>query len=108
VPVPLPTDAETDREPPAPAEVALVSRAVATAIAPADGLTRTQRFLLEALFPAMTGHAAVLDGPEVDAGALAVGLAWRDRAFRTRILQLWRTGSRRRPASWRWTTGCWP
>lgn len=86
-PVPLPRADELDLHPPGPDEVRVVSLALATAAAPEGGLTHTQRMLLDALIPAMTGYPAAAPGPEVDAAELGRALARRNRAFRSRILQ---------------------
>ena len=75
--------------PPGAAEVALTARGVATAAAPASGLTELQRVLLEALFPAMTGHQVDLrDHEPMSAGQLAEVLRYRDLQFRTRGVQV--------------------
>ena len=60
MPVALPGPDDVLLEPPAADEVALTARGVASAAAPATGLTELQRILLEALFPAMTGHTVDL------------------------------------------------
>jgi hypothetical protein len=71
-----------------PAEVALIARGIATAVAPEEGLTDTQADLLEAIAASLTGVS--LDyrsleplGPEELHGALAT----HDDAFRHRIVQ---------------------
>jgi hypothetical protein len=88
MPVPLPNDDVTDLRPPSAAEVSLLTRGVVGAVSPAGGLTEVQRVLIEAVFPAMTGHPATLEAPPLDPGQLADALAHRDEAFRTRIVQV--------------------
>jgi hypothetical protein len=71
------------------AEVTATARAIASVVAPADGLTDLQRLLLEALFPAMTEHRVDLsryDPMTVD--ELAEVLRPRNLAFRTRGVQV--------------------
>lgn len=81
--------ADPSREPPSPAEAQATARAVAHAAAPPGGPTRLQRMLLEAVYPAMTGHAVDLDGaPPVPPAELAHVLRHRDQQFRTRGVQL--------------------
>jgi hypothetical protein len=89
MPVELPTAEAVLLEPPDRAEVAFTARGVASAAAPASGLTELQRLLLEALFPAMTGHSVDLAGYEpMSARELAEGLRRRDLQFRTRGVQI--------------------
>ncbi len=88
MPVPLPAPEATDLEPPGAPEVALLSRGVLGAIAPDGGPTTTQRLLVQAVFPAMTGFPADLDGPPLGPDQLGTVLARRDAAFRARIVQL--------------------
>jgi hypothetical protein len=76
-------------EPPGPEEAQFTAVGVASAAAPPSGLTDVQRVLIEALFPAMTGHrvsVAPLEpvGPE----QFAAGLARRNLGFRSRGVQL--------------------
>lgn len=88
MPTPLPSPDATDLTPPGPDEVQHLARGVLTAIAPADGPTELQRLLVGAAFAAMTGHAPATEGQApVDPEAFAVGMARRNEAFRTRILQ---------------------
>jgi hypothetical protein len=70
------------------AEVRLLSQGVASAVAPAGGLTDTQRLLMQALFKAMTGYPATPDQPAVDPARFARTLAPRTLEFRTRIVQI--------------------
>lgn len=89
MPTPLPTSATVDLVPPTFAESEATARGLATAVAPAGGLTDVQRILLEALFLAMTGHAVDLgDFAPVDAPTLGTTLARRNAAFRTRGVQV--------------------
>jgi len=89
VPTPLPNPASVDLVPPTFAESEATARGIATAVAPAGGLTDVQRVLLEALFLAMTGHAVRLDRFDaVDAPTLGSVLARRNVAFRTRGVQV--------------------
>jgi hypothetical protein len=89
MPVPLPGHDEVNLRPPDATEVQLTGCGVASIVAGHTGLTPLQRTLIEALFPAMTGH-------HVDLGSLvpttphdlALELAPRDLAFRTRVVQL--------------------
>jgi hypothetical protein len=87
--IPFPAADVEKREPPDRDEVELTLRGVATAVAPAGGLTPVQRAVLNALADSMTGIAvdvATLDplGPE----EFAEGLRPRNREFRTRMVQL--------------------
>jgi hypothetical protein len=87
VSVALPT--EPKLTPPDATEVAFVARGVVTAVAPARGLTDLQAVLIEATFDAMTGHTVDARAAEpITPDAFAEGLADRDVAFRTRILQV--------------------
>ncbi|HEX8805185.1 MAG TPA: hypothetical protein VF743_13355, partial [Acidimicrobiales bacterium] len=71
------------------AEVALMARAFATAVAPPSGLTDLQRVLIEALFPALTDHHVDVGAVEpLDPGELAEALRDRTLAFRTRVIQM--------------------
>jgi hypothetical protein len=86
--VPLPAEEVTDLTPPGPEETAAISRALAAAVAGPGGLTATQRLLLDAIVPAMTGHPARLAAGPLAPDELAAVLARRDLAFRGRIVQL--------------------
>lgn len=89
MPTPLPSDDVVDLVPPTAQESRATARGVATAVAPPGGLTDVQRILLEALFPAMTGHAVDLSDPEpVSAEELGAVLARRNAAFRSRGVQI--------------------
>jgi hypothetical protein len=72
---------------PTPDEVLLVARGIATAAAPADGLTNAQAGLLQAITLALTGELVdYTDLEPVDAPTLAARLAHRDPAYRRRIV----------------------
>jgi hypothetical protein len=75
--------------PPDAAEAQALSRGVASAAAPASGLTDLQRMVIEALVPAMTGHPVDLHS-FVPTGPIdfAQVLARRALPFRTRIVQI--------------------
>jgi hypothetical protein len=91
---PLPSDDEVLLIPPTADEAHMQSRAIAALVAPDDGLTDTQRVLLEALWPAMTGHTidlSDLDPPSVD--VLGATLARRDLRFRSRTVQIMLLGA---------------
>jgi hypothetical protein len=89
VPVALPTADTVKLTPPDASEAAVTARGCASAAAPASGLTPLQRVLLEALFPAMTGHAVDLsDLVPMSAHEFALALAPRDLQFRTRGVQI--------------------
>ena len=87
-PVPFPDDTAVNRHPPDADEVATLSRGVLGATQPDGGLTAVQRVLIEAVFPAMTGFPATLDEPALGPADFALALARRDKAFRTRIVQV--------------------
>lgn len=90
MPVPLPPPETADLRPPTDEESTTTAHGLASAMAP-DGasLTDTQRLLLEALFPAMTGTEVDLSTfPRLTARDFAEHLAARDLAFRTRCVQL--------------------
>lgn len=89
MPVPLPGPDTVLLVPPEAAEVQATANGVAAAVAPAGGLTEVQRILIEALFPAMTGHPVdVSRFVPMTAEDLAAVLARRDAQFRTRGVQL--------------------
>jgi hypothetical protein len=88
VPVPLPAADEVRLGPPDAAETRHVVGGVAAAIAPEGGLTPLQRVMIEALAESMTGFVVPASAvPRVGPEAFARGLARRDEAFRTRMLQ---------------------
>jgi hypothetical protein len=88
VPTPLPDPDAARLVPPDAVETGLVSGGVVTAVAPPGGLTAVQRLLIAAIFEAMTGHPATLDGPPIGPEKFAADLAGRNLAFRTRIVQI--------------------
>jgi len=87
MPTPLPDPTQALLEPPDADEVAGLSRAIRSAVAGDGELTETQRLLLEAFLPAMTGHPAVLDGAPLGPEGFGGVLALRSLGFRTRIVQ---------------------
>jgi hypothetical protein len=89
MPVPLPSPDEVDLRPPDAAQAQVIADGIATAVAGTEGLLPVQRRLIEALFPAMTGHHVLLDDREpIGPEELAAGLARRDLGFRTRVVQM--------------------
>ena len=89
MPVPLPDAANRLLTRPTAEEAQFTAVGVATAVAPATGLTDVQRVLIEALFPAMTDHAVdVSDYEPVTPLEFATGLARRDEQFRSRGVQV--------------------
>jgi len=87
--VPLPGPDTVLLKPPSADEAAITARGVASAVAPPGGLTQYQRVLIEALFPAMTGHeVSVADVVSMTPREFAEALARRDLAFRTRGVQV--------------------
>jgi hypothetical protein len=88
MPVPLPDLAETLLTPPDPVEAEYLARGIVSAVSPSTGLTPLQSVLLEAVFEALTGHHADMTQPPLDPRSFAEGLARRNEAFRTRILQV--------------------
>ena len=89
VTVPLPGPDEVDLNPAALAEVELVSRGIATAVAPPDGLTPLQRMLIKAMAKQMTGYQVDPVGlPPLGPDELAHALRRRNHEYRTRITHL--------------------
>ena len=75
--------------PPDAAEVQATACGVASVVAGPGGLTPLQRTLIEALFPAMTGHPVDLDAfAPMTTHDVAVALAPRNLQFRTRGVQI--------------------
>jgi len=73
--------------PPSPEEVHLVSRGIATAVAPPGGVTDAQAGLLQAITLALTGELVDYAGLEpVGPEELAAGLAERPIEYRRRIV----------------------
>ncbi len=93
MPTSLPLPDQTDLGRPDADEVAFLSRGVMSAIEPVGGLTQLQAVLMEATFEAMTGFPADLDAPRISAADFGVGMAARNEAFRTRILQIMLLGA---------------
>ncbi|MBM3658288.1 MAG: hypothetical protein FJW95_02135 [Actinobacteria bacterium] len=88
MPVPLPSDRDVNLRPPDSPEVELIARGIISAITPPGGLTDLQQMLFDATIEAMTGvavHSAEL--VPISPGAYAEGLARRDAAFRSRLVQ---------------------
>ena len=74
--------------PPAPEEVDFTARGVFAAISPPAGPSELQQLLIGAAFESLTGHLPRTIGHEpITAREFAEGLAGRNEAFRTRILQ---------------------
>lgn len=89
MPIPLPTPETVDLQPPDAAEAQVMADGIAAAVSGHAGLLPIQRALLEALFPAMTGHAVTVhDPPQTSAPELASALARRDLPFRSRCVQI--------------------
>lgn len=81
------TDTNAPATEPSPEEVRLVARGIATAVAPADGLTENQAGLLQAITLALTGALVDYRGlPPVGPDELAAGLADRPLEYRRRIV----------------------
>jgi hypothetical protein len=88
MPVPLPAPEDTNLRPPDRAEVELLASGVMAAIAPPGGATELQQVLMAACFDSLTGHRVdTATAPPLGPHELALGLAARNAAFRTRILQ---------------------
>ena len=89
MPVPMPDASTRLHTRPTAEEAQFTAVGVASAVAPAGGLTDVQRVLIEALFPALTEHAVdVVDYVPVTPLEFATGLARRDEQFRTRGVQV--------------------
>ena len=89
VTVPLPTPDTVNLVPPDTVETQVMADGVATAVAGAEGLLPVQERLIEALFPAMTGHDVHVGGrPPVTPDELAAALSRRDAPFRSRAVQV--------------------
>jgi hypothetical protein len=88
-PVPLPTSETVNLLPPDAEEAQAFADGIASAVAGADGLLPVQRSLIQAVFPAMTGHHVELeDRPTLTPTEMATALARRDLGFRTHGVQL--------------------
>lgn len=88
MPTPLPAPDRTNLAPPDAVEAQLLARGVVSAISGPGGLTDLQGVLTDAMFQALTGHRVDLAAPAITPADLAVALAGRNEAFRTRILQV--------------------
>ncbi|HXW39425.1 MAG TPA: hypothetical protein VEJ44_07000 [Acidimicrobiales bacterium] len=89
MPVPLPDPGSVNLTPPDAAEVQTMACGIAAAVADGTGLTALQRTLIEALFPAMTGHTVDLrDCRPMTPHDLATALSRRDLQFRSRGVQV--------------------
>ena len=89
VAVPFPTEATVELAPPTAAEVEFITRGLATGAAGPDGLTDTQRAVLNALTTSMTGFVVDVANVEpLGPDEFADALRFRNHEFRTRIIQL--------------------
>ncbi len=89
MPVPLPTAESLNLQPPTAGETQVMADGIASAVAGPGGLLPVQRSLIEALFPAMTGHdVTVADRPTMTAAEFARAMARRDLGFRSRMVQV--------------------
>jgi hypothetical protein len=87
--VPLPSDEHVLLVPPDAAEAAFVMRGFVSAATGPGGLTEIQRLLFEALMRSLTGHRIDATAAEpVTAREFAEGMARRNMAFRSRVVQL--------------------
>ena len=94
MPVPLPSAENVDREKPDAAETQVMADGVASAIAGRQVLLPVQRSLIEALFPAMTGHHVTLESrPAMTATGFAEAMARRELPFRSRMVQVMLLGA---------------
>ena len=89
MPTAYPTDDEVNLDPPGPDEVDLIARGVVTAVRGDGELTDVQRYVLSAVFESMTGVRVDISSLE-PLGPLefAQGLRLRNRAFRSRLVQI--------------------
>ena len=88
VAVPFPTEDTVDLAPPSAEEVELITRALATGAAGPNGLTDTQRAVLNALTTSMTITVDVANVEPLGPDELADALRCRNHEFRTRIIQV--------------------
>src|SRR6476660_1180887 len=94
MPTPLPAPEDTNLVPPDRAESEFLARGFASAMRPAAGLTDLQRLLIDATTEAMTGTTVDSGAAEpIAAEDFAAGLAWRNAAFRSRMLQMMLLGA---------------
>ncbi|MEM9562811.1 MAG: hypothetical protein AAGA93_09355 [Actinomycetota bacterium] len=88
MPTPLPSPENTLLTPPDAGEVQATADGVLSAIRPDDGPTEFQALLVGAAFESLTGHLPDTAGrPVISPSDFAAGMANRNEAFRTRILQ---------------------
>ncbi len=94
MPTPLPAPEDTNLVPPDHEESEFLVRGFASAMRPATGLTDLQRLLIEAMADAMTGTSVDARAAEpISAEDFAEGLARRNAAFRSRMLQMMLLGA---------------
>ncbi|MEO6570100.1 MAG: hypothetical protein ABIO83_00990 [Ilumatobacteraceae bacterium] len=93
MPTPIPSPDDTDLEPPSRDEVELIARGCASATSSGDGLTELQIAVLGAVTTSMTGFSVDIGDLEpITATDYAEGLARRNLAFRTRLVQIMELG----------------
>jgi hypothetical protein len=94
MPTPLPAPEDTNLVPPDHEESEFLVRGFASAMRPSAGLTDLQRLLIEAMADAMTGTSVDARAAEpISAEDFAEGLARRNAAFRSRMLQMMLLGA---------------
>jgi hypothetical protein len=94
MPTPLPAPEDTNFVPPDRDESEFLARGFASAMRPATGLTDLQRLLIDATTEAMTGTSVDSGTIEpISAEAFAAGLARRNAAFRSRMVQMMLLGA---------------
>jgi len=93
MPVPFPTAATVNLQPPDADEVELLSRGVVSAMAPPTGITGLQRALVDAIVYEMTGYPVPRDLEPINPQEYAAGLARREESFRTRMVQMMLLGA---------------
>jgi hypothetical protein len=92
--MPVPAPERPLLEPPDGPEAEFLARGIASAMSGDQGLTDLQRLVVESLFDAMTGHRVDLhDVRPITPERFARGLADRDLAFRSRMLQVMLLGA---------------
>ncbi|MEM9609692.1 MAG: hypothetical protein AAGA99_19870 [Actinomycetota bacterium] len=100
MPTPLPSPGTEYLEPPDLDEARFAYRGLVSACRTDDGLTDLQELVLGALCRAMTGHDIDLTSLEsISATEFAEGLAHRNEAFRTRMVQVMELGHMILPAA---------
>ena len=77
MPVPLPTAETVNLVPPDAAEAQTMADGIASAVAGHEGLLPIQQALIEAMFPAMTGHRVTRGGPAADEAPPSWRRRWR-------------------------------